>query len=173
MRAYKIKKEVIISGFQKAIKELCDKDKMLFDIGVQERSLQFRLACYLKDFFKKLEKEKIYIDIEYNRNAAEVKTNRAGNKFYPDIILHERGSNNNNIIYCEIKKDDISDNKDSTKIKEQMNERGYKYGINLYKLQSSDIKLDMYVNQEGIISNPNSYYYDVKTKMLIEYNFLS
>lgn len=166
MKSSDINKELIINVFQEAIKKLIENDKTLLDKGASERCLQFRLACYLKEFFEELESEKIYIDTEYNRDAAVIKTNRAGNKFYPDIILHERGNNNNNIIYCEIKKDDSSDNEDSTKIKEQMNQRGYKYGINLYKLQSSDIKLDMYVKHENCFPKSERYYYNFKTEKL-------
>lgn len=104
MKLSDITKEVIISGFQEAIKKLIKNDKELLDKGASERCLQFRLACYLKEFLGYLEKEKIYIDIEYNRDGKDVKTNIQGNTIYPDIILHERGNNNNNIFYCEIKK---------------------------------------------------------------------
>lgn len=47
-----------------------------------------------------------------------------------------------------------------------MEARAYKYGINLYKLQSNSIKLDMYVKHENVILEPESYYYNFETEKL-------
>lgn len=168
MKLSDITKEVIISGFQEAIKKLIKNDKELLDKGASERSLQFRLACYLREFFEELESEKIYIDTEYNRYEKESKMDRANKKFYPDIILHERGSVNHNLVYCEIKKAGDPKNRDANKIIEQMENIKYNYinGINLYKLQSNSIKLDMYVKHENVILEPESYYYNFETEKL-------
>jgi hypothetical protein len=56
------------------------------------------------------EENGLRIDVEYNRDGGgrDIKQNKSQIKIRPDIILHERGSKENNykndIIYCEIKK---------------------------------------------------------------------
>lgn len=74
--------------------------------NIHEQALSHRLTVYLENS----NKFKGYIvDCEYNRRGADRKT--IDNKgFRPDIIVHERGNNNKNLLYIECKQpysDDI------------------------------------------------------------------
>jgi len=122
---------------------------------VGERSIVFRFAFYLQEI---LSSNKIYsdynLDCEYNRNGTKPKRISAlGRNVYPDLIIHQRGNNDNNLLVMEFKtywnrkqKDDIKKIKafisDST-------EEGYnyKYGIAVLINQNS-INLKMFDKQE-------------------------
>jgi len=80
------------------------KDIFLLEHDVDERTVSHRLAFYLQS-----EIPEIHVDCEYNREGFEIKK-ISGPKWikprniYPDIIVHERGSNSSNILIVEVKK---------------------------------------------------------------------
>lgn len=98
------------TALNQAIEKLLEMDHHLLDADASERSLSHRLAVHMIDRFPDYE-----IDCEYNRDGFDVKKlTLAGRDVYdteldavtvfPDIIVHKRGSQNNNLLVIEIKK---------------------------------------------------------------------
>jgi hypothetical protein len=170
---FHINEKEIIQIFSSAIARLYKNDFCLFESGVQERALQFRLGVYLRELFLFAENNGLSIDVEYNRDGEKDAKRPNPEKsvkdwFAPDIILHERGSKifdyRNDIIYCEIKKDSKSGSSDATKIKQQMKIRKYQYGIDLFSLKKDKIELDVYKIEQ--VEKPKRYIFNFKTCQL-------
>lgn len=70
-----------------------------------ERAIMFRFAHYMQMLmYMDVFFSKYSLDCEYNRNIDYVKAlPTLENGVYPDIIIHERGSNRNNYAVIEIK----------------------------------------------------------------------
>jgi hypothetical protein len=92
-----------------AIKKLFDRDKDLFEIDANERSITHRLGIYLQERFSEWD-----VDCEYNRDGHKIKYLEAkfnevgpaddnGKTIFPDIIVHKRKEDKNKLI-IEIKK---------------------------------------------------------------------
>ena len=104
---------------------------------VGERSIVFRYAHYLQNLISEDEMFKEYnLDCEYNRNGTACKGLPSFPRgTYPDLIIHKRGSNEDNLLVMEFKtywNDDRED--DIKKIREFMDSTGkykYKYGISV------------------------------------------
>ena len=127
-----------------ALEQLLENDGYLFHNQANERSLCHRLALYMEGLFKGYS-----VDCEYNRSAEESKRMKfdveevekgLGNKnsskdleaktVYPDIIVHKRGDNSDNLVVIEAKKDTNKDSdNDKIKIKKYMNQLKYKNGF--------------------------------------------
>lgn len=131
----------------KALEELYEKDKYLIqtepdikdekEYHVSERGIVFRFGIYLNNIMSQIEHLKGYhIDTEFNRNINLKKTIPSRpDGVYPDLIIHKRGTNKNNLIVIEIKtwwNKNISE--DKIKIKEFMDINGaykYKFGLSI------------------------------------------
>lgn len=97
-----------------ALEELYQNDRFLLDFGIEhygteergllqkhagERSIMFRFAYYLQNA---LSSQGYIVDCEYNRHIYNVKT--LGRKaIVPDVIIHERGRNDHNLLAIELK----------------------------------------------------------------------
>lgn len=69
---------------------------------VSERSITFNLGQYLKAFIQDVYGAEYNVDCEFNRDLDTIK--RIGiDKIIPDIIIHKRGSNENNLVVIEVK----------------------------------------------------------------------
>jgi len=106
-------------------------DIFLLENNVDERTISHRLAFYLQS-----EIPEMHVDCEYNREGFEIKkiSNPKWAKprgIYPDIIIHERGKNSNNILVVEIKKQENKEiENDEIKLKEFTSENyGYNFGL--------------------------------------------
>lgn len=136
---YEIQEKVLNS-----IKKLFDEDIFLLKADANERSISHKLAIYLQDEFTEL--KNLSVDCEYNRDmdfdpkrmddwksrcAQEVESDDVHAKtVYPDIIVHERGNNDNNLLVIEIKKSNNSDNGcDKEKIKNFIKDLNYDFGV--------------------------------------------
>lgn len=174
---FMITKNELIQIWSEALNHLVEKDFFLLKNNVQERALCHRLAVYLREYFLFAECQGIYIDVEYNRDGRDRKKTPSPDTctkhwIEPDIILHERGSADctnhpyrNDIFYCEVKKNSSQNNRDAKKICEQMKERKYQFGINLYQLNYNHIELALYEkNCEG---QPEIYDYSFEKGKLI------
>ena len=78
------------------------------DIHVSERGIVFRFGIYLQELFNQHEELSHYnIDTEYNRNFDKPKilsnTKWSDRGAYPDLIVHTRGSNSENLLIIEFK----------------------------------------------------------------------
>ena len=130
-------KDNIKTLIEKSLKELVRKDGGLIHQKVREECINHKLACYLEQFltdFLSVESHVSYsVDLEYNKNYNKPKKiiideNNNTKAIRPDIIIHERGNNDNNLIAFEIKKDYTSQY-DIAKIKSLLKgPYNYKYG---------------------------------------------
>ena len=132
-----------ISSFENMIKLALDKlyndDSYLFNIDtsskikkhVGERAIVFRFGLY---FQQELDKYEFFndfkLDCEYNRNGVVPKRlPPEGNLRNPDLILHQQGNNNHNLLVIEFKgwwNDKQED--DERKIKKMISKEGqYQY----------------------------------------------
>jgi len=142
-----------------------------------ERSIVFRLAIYMREQFAKLEKQGIYIDCEYNRQGEpgnskmenpdlphDTQTNKC---ITPDIVLHKRGNDKNNIIYLEAKRCDCQNGDDAKKVLQQViGTRKYQYGVYIYKLNQKNIELSVYTKDSG--ETPLTFRHNAKANLLEE-----
>ncbi len=107
-----------------AISIFFENDKYLLENDVYERTITHKLAEYLQILFNQYN-----VDCEYNKNVEHKTGNHDGYKtiitlqneierlnlaqdeeskerlVYPDIIIHKRGNNENNLLIIEVKKD--------------------------------------------------------------------
>ncbi|HIK41546.1 hypothetical protein [Thermoleptolyngbya sp. M55_K2018_002] len=120
---------------QEALELLKEHDSYLFRVDANERSFTHKLAGYLQAGFQTRNLE-LHVDCEYNRSQGDHKKlileqeirNRLSKVLeesgglpgyddtnaktvYPDIIVHKRGDNENNLLVIEVKK---STNQQST-----------------------------------------------------------
>jgi hypothetical protein len=110
---------VILSKIDLAIQMVFSNDMYLLERELSERSIAFKLAEYLQPLFNKYD-----VDSEYNGDAGkpndvkalsiaekrireiEIEPNLGDNyRISPDVIIHSRGHNDNNLVVIEIKKD--------------------------------------------------------------------
>ena len=101
--------EVITRRFWMAVDQLVDLDAYLFLHDVSERSITHKLGNYLAPLFADFD-----VDCEYNRNFEDPKRilrYLPDNpeiceevSVHPDIIIHRRGSNDDNLLIIEAKK---------------------------------------------------------------------
>ena len=102
---------------------------------VGERAIVFRFAHYLQNELVKNHKySNFHLDCEYNRNGCETKNLPAfPNGTFPDLIIHHRDSNEDNILVMEFKTYWNADTeRDRLKVKGFVNKNGkynYKYGV--------------------------------------------
>lgn len=70
----------------------------LYSVNIYEPTISHHIAVYLESLFYDYD-----VDCEYNRHLTEDKKLHDC-KVRPDIIIHKRGNNNNNLVVFEIKK---------------------------------------------------------------------
>ena len=99
-------KEIVKNCLQK-LRRL---DKNLFEKDLNERTITHKLAIYLQEEFQELN-----VDCEYNRFEDLVKRlelpkdkinwdDTEAKTVFPDIIIHKRGIQENNLLVIEVKK---------------------------------------------------------------------
>lgn len=88
------------------IKKLIKNDIDLFERDLHEDCISTRLAYYMANGIEDSLNE-IKVDCQYNRNGRETKELDGHNRI-PDIIVHERASNRNNIVMIEAKKNQLA-----------------------------------------------------------------
>lgn len=82
----------------KAIESVVEKDRFLWDVSVNERSLTHKLGCYLTNRYPYY-----HVDCEYNRKG-EITKYLDEDRIFPDVIVHHRGSDEQNRLVIEAKK---------------------------------------------------------------------
>jgi len=98
---------IIKRKIREALKLFITKDKQaLLQVDIYEPTISHRIAVYLEELFPEFD-----IDCEYNKTLLGKKKtllgkkkNRNGKKIRPDIIIHVRGTNEDNSVILEIKK---------------------------------------------------------------------
>lgn len=169
----------------KALKKLYEKDSYLLKNDCHERSITHKLAEYLQELLPDLNvdceynldidndgKRKKWISPEVveeikkeiqqtkrslnadNSNLSE-EIEKLSQNFYPDIIVHKRGSNDKNILVIEAKKGTADGDLDIKKLKALTNQEGemhYRY------LLGARVILDFHdANPESPITSPIFY----------------
>lgn len=149
----------LISTEPKKKKEKVD---LLHHVG--ERAIVFRFAYYLQ---KIIDDNCLYpdynLDCEYNRNGDKPKAICSlGKNVYPDLIIHQRGSNDNNLLVMEFKTYWNSDQEnDIRKIRafleqNEMNLYNYKYGIAVL-IGKNNVKLKLFGKDNEIFEDDKVY----------------
>lgn len=140
--------EVAQEIVRKAFISVCENDEYLLRTEANERSVTHRFAVYIeREIAFQLKDMNYHVDCEYNRSDKNPKrlrdfkrTNNCddteGATVYPDIVVHERGTQKNIIVieaklsraglYCD---DDPSFIRDRCKLKAYRDELGYKYAF--------------------------------------------
>jgi hypothetical protein len=92
-----------------AIDKVYKEERGIFDCtGGSRRGLEqafvFRTGLYLNDLIKETQYAHLDLDCEYNKNQNGIKsTERFPQGVRPDLLLHRRGSNEENILAVEFK----------------------------------------------------------------------
>ncbi|MCA0352401.1 MAG: hypothetical protein LCH85_10430 [Chloroflexi bacterium] len=95
-------KRIIEYRLDSALLHLIDTDRYLLDENLHERTIVHKFASYLQFMFRSW-----HVDVEYNNNMGDTKrlNNYLGKRrpVFPDIIIHRRGNNDNNLLAIEAK----------------------------------------------------------------------
>lgn len=93
--------EIIKEKIRVAIGAFNNEKDHLYRVDIFEPTLSHRIALHLEsEFFN----DGYVVDCEYNRNINDDKNDDLNQKIRPDIIIHRRGSNENNLVIFEVKK---------------------------------------------------------------------
>ena len=124
---------------QKALNKLYKNDEYLIKIysdkynkdnHVSERGIVFRFGVYLEKYRLKYFPQ-YDLDVKYNRNINLIKMLNS-KPVKPDLIIHKRGTNENNLLVLEFKawwnKDQTNDKKRIELFKQELN---YQYGATI------------------------------------------
>jgi len=129
-------KEILEKGINTALDRLYNIDEKLFPKAC-ERCIMFKFATYFEKWLacNGFLSSELTLDVEYNRHlvATKITKNRPQGSA-PDLIIHERGNDNQNIFVLEAKKSSRKKSdleKDTEKIRAYINEYGYKFGATL------------------------------------------
>lgn len=144
-----------------ALDQLYEKDGYLIDNEpylkqtdgfhhVGERSIVFRLAHYMQNIMDQNPVFKdLVLDCEYNRNGIHAKTLPSfPDGVYPDVIIHNRGTNSRNLLVMEVKSYWNTDNtQDVKKIREFLDANGkyhFSFGVSLIiKKRRKDVHVNL------------------------------
>ena len=111
MEGLRLDRKEIETALGNAVDELIQSDRYLLEVDASERSISHHLAVYLAG-----QVPKFNVDCEYNRDGFNPKSLYLGELPYtdaledeavtvfPDIIVHRRGSNEDNLLALEMKK---------------------------------------------------------------------
>ena len=174
--------EVLFKKIKDAFIELYDKDKDLINnipanieielkdksgnegkYYVGERSIVFRFAHYLQNYLYNTDYQKYHLDCEYNRNGIETK--KLPDLKYgtiPDLIIHQRGSNDNNLLVMEFKTYwNVEQENDIKKISaflenNEINSYNYKYGIAAL-IKRNNVNLKLFEKDNKIFEDDKEY----------------
>lgn len=105
---------------ENALDQLIQNDSLLLDLGVCERALHFKLAHYMAQ--SQIIAPPLTLDCEYNRHRDVEKLlplheGRVPSKVFPDILVHERNTDDNNMLVLEIKRPGQSLSHDKNKLR--------------------------------------------------------
>ena len=112
--------EIIIG---KVIKKLTKNDPDLLKNNLHEQTIVHKFACYLQELLPEYN-----VDIEYNRNLTGQKLSSGPAR--PDVIIHHRGTNKDNLLVIEIKKSNSDDK--NPNINRYLDDSSLKYQYGLY-----------------------------------------
>jgi len=119
-----------------ALQKLYIDDFYLINRHVNERAVVFRFGLYFNVLLRSSSFLEYNFDCEYNRNMGDPKrTENFPNGVIPDILLHRRNSNEENILVIEFKGywSYINREKDRIKLYDFTNQQyEFKYGLGAF-----------------------------------------
>lgn len=177
-----VDKDTILPLVKNALCMLYNKDYDLLEMDVHEQTVAHRFAIYLEQIFKNnYDFNLISFDCEYNRyhsnnispkrNRNEIECNNEINLIKPDIIIHQRGTQHNNICVFELKKStrsSITKKRDEKKLcimTSSQNDFNYKYGFTII-YSPKKLSLTLFINGKKASQNILEY----KNMLLCERN---
>jgi hypothetical protein len=117
-----------------AIEAVFVNDGLLLEWDVGERTIAAWLASYLKGVFPAHD-----VDVEYNRHGLDPKkvglpvwcSNGGERLIIPDIVVHRRGTDHDNLLVIELKKTTNAESRDcdEAKVRAMKRELHYRYGV--------------------------------------------
>ena len=125
-----------------------------------KRSIIFWFGVYFYKLLKNSEFKDYDLDFEYNRNFDDVKrTKHFVHGTFPDIILHKRGSKNNNLLIIEFKTSlnnkEENESRDIMKLRDFINPNGkYRYKQALFVILERDKASIKYIGGVDEYKNP-------------------
>jgi hypothetical protein len=147
-----------------AIRLFMENDKELLDLKAHEQAVSHRIAYYLESLFKGY-----HVDCEYNRHGSENDSKKSIKNILnarenckcsscikskdsessntrekilvrPDIVVHERGNDDNNIVAIEVKKYDcLFDRAKLREFTDQNADIKYCYQLGLFLLFNENL----------------------------------
>ncbi|WXG39830.1 MAG: hypothetical protein WED07_03225 [Candidatus Freyarchaeum deiterrae] len=155
-------KETFLIKIKSAVNTFYKKDFKLIELKVGERTLGHRVALYLEPLF-----EDYNVDCEYNRHGSEIKIlpgiskyggRRNTDRIYPDIVIHQRGLDSDNLAVIELKvrrKKSTSDIYDKKKLELMTRKRhgSYMYDFGLFlDFYEKEYNLTLFPDREAPFS---------------------
>lgn len=149
--------EKLIEIVNETLDKLYTNESYLFKSNSSERNMVFHFARYFLEIIKEKDFYKNYnVDCEYNRDLLDPKMcavlgyKKEKHRIYPDFIFHERGTNENNMLAIEFKKNRRRSEEDNNKLMFLTNnEFRYKYRLGLFiKLtkERTSVEIVKYIN---------------------------
>lgn len=124
----------IAARLREAVAALFKRDGLLLEYAVGERAVAAKLACYLAPLFPDH-----HVDVEYNRHGLDPKVlnlpsdcDGGGEKLImPDVIVHRRGHDDDNLLVIEVKKETNPESRacDRAKIQGMKHYFRYRWGV--------------------------------------------
>lgn len=113
-----------------ALDQLIEDDIQLIELNLCERAIHFKIAHYMS--LSKIIRPPLTLDCEYNRRYGDEKIlwlcgKPHPSKVFPDILVHERDSDVNNMIAIEIKRPGQSLARDREKLRAFSTQLGYQH----------------------------------------------
>lgn len=129
--------QLLTEMVEQCVAKLYVDDIRLVERGGMERSLAFRFGLYLDYAIRTCDwLSNLHIDLEYNKNGLTPKrTPRRPNGAQPDLILHTREIQDNNILVVEFKGwwNTYDRQNDRIKLEDFVSQIGeYKYGLGVF-----------------------------------------
>jgi hypothetical protein len=149
-------KEEIIRKVNLALDLFYESDSLLVNLKVNERAICHHFAIYLKLLFQDYN-----IDCEYDKhgddfkkleNISECSERKKTDRILPDILVHKRCNDKNNLIILEIKSKSDADSCDIKKLELMTNSKGqfkYDFGVFIkFEKERKNINLRLFIEGE-------------------------
>ena len=127
--------EEVRQAVDSALDRVIEEDSELLRFDVNERSITHRLGMYLQEAVS----DPWDVDVEYNRIGEdddvtkrlpeEMLQDESQGTVYPDVIIHQRGSEEDDLLVIEAKKSGNSGDGDRRKIRAYLQHLDYDYGL--------------------------------------------
>ncbi len=141
--------------YEEISKMLEHKDDNEKELKGLEQAFAFRAGVYFQEYLNRTPYRNLNLDMEYTKKGADPKKLN-DTTIRPDMILHERHINDNNILVVEFKgwwNDRCGDKKKLEFLTKQKEEEGFNYLLGIFiRIIKDEAKYTMFENGE-IVGN--------------------